>query len=352
MKSKYFDTDFITGLRAIAVMMVFLIHSGGGGVRGINDYLNSIVNSGRFGVQIFFVISGFTIFYQFQKAGYSYLDFLRVRFLRITTVYYPVLLIMFFIYYFKLIPSGYWNQVYNDGLMDFKNLFMHMSFFGFFNEKYINTILLVEWTLYIEMFFYIVLGFAIAKSKNSNHKFNISMFLCLSVVIYCLVYYLYTNGLMNYRLSQWLPPKYMVMFVVGGIACIARYKLRVISKTLSDLSFLIFISAILISPNLTFEQNEISFTLSTFLVITFMINESIFGRVLNNSLFGFLGAISFSFYLWHMSVLELLKPFNLSGGYYAICAFLISIVISYVSYKLFEVKVYSSLKNKYAIVRK
>lgn len=352
MKSKYFDTDFITGLRTIAVMMVFLIHSGGGGVRGISEYFSAIVNSGRFGVQIFFVISGFTIFYQFQKAGYSYLNFLRVRLFRITTAYYPVLLIMFFVYYFKLIPSGYWNQVYNAGVMDFKNLFMHMSFLGFFNEKYINTILLVEWTLYIEVFFYIVIGFVLAKSKESNYLLNVFLCLCLSVGIYCFVYHLYTNGLMNYRLSQWLPPKYMMMFVVGGIACSARYKLHMRSKILSDLSFLIFIAVILFSPYLTFEQNEITFTLSMFLVITFMTNESIFGLMLNSSLFRILGTISFSFYLWHMSVLELIKPFKFSSEYYVIISFFISVVISYISYKLFEVKVYSFLKGKYILARK
>ena len=37
---RYDGTDFITGLRAVAVFLVFIIHSGGGGLRDINEFLN------------------------------------------------------------------------------------------------------------------------------------------------------------------------------------------------------------------------------------------------------------------------------------------------------------------------
>jgi peptidoglycan/LPS O-acetylase OafA/YrhL len=63
----YGGTEFITGLRAIAVFLVFLIHSGGGGLREVSEFLNTFVNFGKYGVQIFFVISGFTIFYQLYE---------------------------------------------------------------------------------------------------------------------------------------------------------------------------------------------------------------------------------------------------------------------------------------------
>jgi peptidoglycan/LPS O-acetylase OafA/YrhL len=67
----YEGTKFITGLRAIAVLLVFLIHSGGAGLTEFGGALSTLVTAGKYGVEIFFVISGFTIFYQLFEGNYT-----------------------------------------------------------------------------------------------------------------------------------------------------------------------------------------------------------------------------------------------------------------------------------------
>jgi len=90
----YKSTEFITGLRGIAALLVFLIHSGGG-LRSLSPVANAFVDWGKYGVDIFFVISGFTIFYQFYEKGYHLRYFLMQRILRISSPYWPLLLLLF-----------------------------------------------------------------------------------------------------------------------------------------------------------------------------------------------------------------------------------------------------------------
>lgn len=76
---KYDGTNFITGLRAIAVLGVFVIHSGGGGLRTLGEEYNRLVDWGKYGVEMFFVISGFTIFYQLYEKKYDFKSFFALR---------------------------------------------------------------------------------------------------------------------------------------------------------------------------------------------------------------------------------------------------------------------------------
>lgn len=56
---RYGETDFITGLRAIAASMVVIIHTGA--FTGFGSMGSALTGLGKYGVDIFFVISGFTV---------------------------------------------------------------------------------------------------------------------------------------------------------------------------------------------------------------------------------------------------------------------------------------------------
>lgn len=69
----YGETDFVTGLRCIAALMVVSIHTAA--FRDFGWLGETVTNSGKYGVQIFFVISGFTIARTYQSAR-SYRQYL------------------------------------------------------------------------------------------------------------------------------------------------------------------------------------------------------------------------------------------------------------------------------------
>ena len=77
---KYGETDFITGLRAIAATLVVVIHTGAFVDFGIIG--SAITYSGKYGVDIFFAISGFTIAKTYAEAS-SYKSYLGRRLFRI-----------------------------------------------------------------------------------------------------------------------------------------------------------------------------------------------------------------------------------------------------------------------------
>jgi peptidoglycan/LPS O-acetylase OafA/YrhL len=92
-QKSYGDTDFITGLRAVAMFMVILIHSGGAGLRELGGFGNNFVDVGRTGVYIFFVISGFSVA-QSYLCSQGFIPYFLKRMFRIIPLYYTVWLIV------------------------------------------------------------------------------------------------------------------------------------------------------------------------------------------------------------------------------------------------------------------
>ena len=86
-KNRY---DYIDALRGLAIALVFVVHAGGRA--GVDGVLKKVVSTGQYGVQLFFVISAFTIFLtldrrQGREANLVQNFFIR-RLFRILPVYW------------------------------------------------------------------------------------------------------------------------------------------------------------------------------------------------------------------------------------------------------------------------
>lgn len=355
----YKDTNFITGLRAIAILLVFLIHSGGGGLREMNPALNLLVDIGKYGVQIFFVISGFTIFNQLFSEHYSLRDFLMVRILRISIPYYPLLFLVFI--YINLGGKQFndWAIQLNEGEISTGNLIAHLTYLSSYFKKYQNTIIGVEWTLGIEVFFYFLFGILIKsgvfKLKQSSLFWFGMFFFSISVLLIISAKLFSWDKLMLY----WTPINYGYMFFLGGLAYYLRKnipdsffdKLKTQRQIVSDLllSFLfIILIAFLISATFFKTINilvEVGFVLSTFLIIVFFNDKGKFSLLIENKALLFLGSISYSFYLLHYIVTPLL-PNVKSTGISFLMKLSVTIVLSFFWYLLFEKNIYNSVKRK------
>lgn len=153
----------IDGLRGIAALMVVFPHSAGLWDKTTTSsyfsaFMRAVGSYGVLGVEIFFVLSGFTIAYSVRKAQIApnwLLNFLLKRFVRLTLPYWIsigvislVLLLRFYLGNAKsnILPSP--NQF-------FAHLFYAQGLFGY---KHLNVI---YWTLCIEVQFYIVFGLLI-----------------------------------------------------------------------------------------------------------------------------------------------------------------------------------------------
>jgi peptidoglycan/LPS O-acetylase OafA/YrhL len=113
-----FKTRFpaLDGIRALAVTMVFALHFGGGGTNGgpILKALNSIRELGGFGVDIFFVLSGFLItgiLFDTRRDSRFFKRFFARRSLRI----FPIVYLLFAILALLTPIMGYqwhWQQAF------------------------------------------------------------------------------------------------------------------------------------------------------------------------------------------------------------------------------------------------
>ena len=136
-RQNYGETDFVTGMRAWAAMGVLFIHSGGGGLRTLGDIGNTIVDFGSSGGYAFFVISGFSGCHSIKNSA-NYSDYIRKRLFRLLPAYYFIIL-------FSAITKGKWS---------IENILMHLFMVSWVDEKVANSILSVEWTIPIEIFWY------------------------------------------------------------------------------------------------------------------------------------------------------------------------------------------------------
>lgn len=359
----YKSTEFITGLRAIAVMMVFLIHSGGAGLREFGHIGNKIVDFGQYGVEIFFVISGYTIFYQIFYKKYTMKDFIIIRLFRISIPYFPIVILLFILSQFGFTYPNNWVIELNKGLIDFQNLLVHLFYISFINIKYANSIIGVEWTLSIEVFYYLLIAIMIFKmSCLSNSK---SIFLVLISFFLFAIFSLivFKKFHFNNLYIHWLPLKYGYMFILGGLSFFLREKLekqfsQQFLHKISNVSIILIPSVITLF--ITTDKmasigivNELFFATITFFLIVFVRDSATLTRLLTNKIMVFFGSISFSFYLIHLIVITLLKYYwNITLEEMFIVSLCIAVIISFIWYIIFENKIYRSVKKYYLGISK
>jgi peptidoglycan/LPS O-acetylase OafA/YrhL len=366
----YDGTDFITGLRAVAVFLVFLIHSGGGGLGDVNEFLNTFVDFGRYGVQMFFVISGFTIFYQLNEGCYSLRKFLLIRISRISIPYFPILFIIFIYINIGGWQFNGWAYRFNEGGVSIENLLMHLTYLASFDLRYANTIIGVEWTLHIEVFFYCVIGFLLTrgfvKRLPSNIIFWLTVWLSVAIVFGPFGY----TGTLDPLLIIWMPFIYGWMFILGGVAFYIRKEIasrisNSLANKLSDLfialSLLLLIGLVAANATGIINQllsvgagtvhfiNGLAFSLLTALLIVTTRDAGKFSWVLTNKAVLSFGSISFSFYLIHYIIIlsKVSSELFEIGGQTEIFVsdLLITILVSFVWYLLFEKLLYQKAKG-------
>lgn len=277
--------DSIRGVAALSVALfhclwhIVLIHSAGPVERGVGGFL-SILDLGKFGVVVFFAISGFVIPYSASpRSRRPIVSFLVSRFFRL----YPA--------YWVSVFAGaalLWHWVIPPALLG-ANLTMFQRFFG------IPDVLGVYWTLQIELLFYAICAFLLWRGILRSPRVAATGLAISLLLALALAYYRHATGM---KAPVAIPMSLAVMFW-GGIV---REGIGTRSKA-ATFATAILLAALLPVCILGYDTPDdllggprYIFTYATGIVL-FRIWSAHPGW--HNRVLGHLGKISFSIYLLH-----------------------------------------------------
>ncbi len=143
--------QYVDALRGWAILGVIIVHCFGS-VTGLDPLLSNLAKRGANGVQLFFVMSAFTLFLSFRAHGSAELNpvrnfFIR-RFFRIAPMFY--LAILFYPWWYGTGASFYAPEGLNAFQIVSTALFLHG-----WNPSTINAVVPGDWSIAAEMVFYV-----------------------------------------------------------------------------------------------------------------------------------------------------------------------------------------------------
>jgi peptidoglycan/LPS O-acetylase OafA/YrhL len=272
---------------------------------------NIVFGSGAFGVDLFFIISGFIIAMSTERNS-GILSFMSKRFFRI----YPAFIFVFLIGSLTVYSNNSLSSLLRSGLLIHKDYNQISPSFGY-------NILGPAWTLTYEIYFYTVF----LLSMSFSHKFRCliaSLIIAAPMVIIQMLF----NGGINFSgdASASIPPglvmhdylrfassPIMLEFIVGmAFYGIWRNSKLQLQKHHAILVFavclVIFLYLYLLNINAGFGLQGFGFW-SVVLVFGCLCYEKS-KKISNSRILIFLGDISFSLYISHYLVKDILNTYN------------------------------------------
>jgi peptidoglycan/LPS O-acetylase OafA/YrhL len=317
MKQEIKKYDWVDALRGYAILMVMMIHTSQLFL-GDSFHLNMITRLGDLGVTMFFIASSFTLFNSYKNRSivdgkYAVYFFFVRRFFRIAPLYYlsGVFYIMIGIFYHSM-----WIQPPIDLIKIIAN-------FTFLNGVYlpaINYIPLGGWSVGVEMLFYLTIPFLFSRIKNIHTSLKyIIISILFSFGIQLILYFTITNftgdswiSLRGWYLYFWFPNQFPVFCF--GIFLFFFIQIKIIYKEwMLAIALILFVLLSLVNFEITFPrfliQREYLYSI-VFCIFAFTISKTKFTFMVKP--INKLGQVSFSAYLMHFIVIEIVwKLFKL-----------------------------------------
>jgi peptidoglycan/LPS O-acetylase OafA/YrhL len=173
-------------LRGVAASLVVFFHLTVGSPQYLAQlpWLTEVTNFGKYGVQMFFVISGFVLPYSLYRAGNrlsKFGPFLWRRVVRIDPPYLVSIVAVILLAYVSTLSPYYRGGPFQ---INWSDVALHVGYLNaFFHRPWLNP---VYWTLAIKFQFYILLGLLFELFRNSNNVARcviLGSFLVLSLLI-------------------------------------------------------------------------------------------------------------------------------------------------------------------------
>lgn len=337
MLKDYGKTNFITGLRALSATMVVAIHTGA--FRDFGWIGDNITDAGIGGVYIFFVVAGFSITQSFARDG-DFVSYFQQRFVRIAPLYYLMLVASALLLYFGLVDVSL-TKLKNGADYGVMNFVYNILFFGYLDRTVPYAILGVDWTLAIEMTWYVILPALIARTPGWT---KLAAWMAMTVALALVA----RKGFSFFLLEKanlslhFFPTQYGFYFVAGAIAHKIRFQSDFPTHKAANIvlcsGLLIFLANCLFSVG----NSPKMFAIAAFLVIISYHQQSrVLCRLLENGKVLLLGNISYGLYLFHMPIILVMRSQGMpaSGLVGFVLVYALSVLFAYYATAYFEMPI-------------
>lgn len=330
MKEYY---PYIDGIRAIAVILVFLFH-----------LAPDFFKNGYIGVDVFFVISGFVItqalhLKYIETGEVSIVDFYSNRIRRL----YPALVTMVVSVFILTVFFGFlWdgNLLIKSALFSLigaSNLYFLSRGEQYFNHDLVNPFF-HTWSLGVEEQFYFIYPFLLIFLYKTFKRIKLVEKVA-PLFVFSILFLSFVFSMLEVKiLSDFYSPIGRFWEILLG--CLAFFLLRIFLPVIPQLLFSFSgITLLLCGVLLDVHTKSISVLLAT--VGTFLIllglyrRRGVFGAFLELKPIIFIGKISYSLYLWHIPVIYLFGLY-LSDSLYYISAIFGTFLFATTSYYFVE----------------
>lgn len=332
----------IDALRAIAVVGVLIYHA------KVHFFNSLLFQGGYYGVDIFFIISGYLITgiiikEKDENSKFSFQNFYLRRARRILPALLFVIIISLPLAWYSLMPYSFVEYsksiIYTISFLS--NFFFYITGLEYGAVSGLLKPLLHTWSLSVEEQFYIffplVLIFLIKFFKKEI--FNPILIITFASLIFAQYFYVINQNLNFY----FLPSRVWELLFGSLIFIYQKNKTIEISNILSDILCVLGLIFILISFNVFYEINPspsiktLIPIIGTALIILFAKKEAVITRLLSNKSITSIGLISYSLYLFHYPIFAFVRSNRLAQGIfeYSIVAIII-LGLSILSYYFIE----------------
>lgn len=299
-------------------------------------------------VIFFFLLSGFVLSLPFYRGRVHYGSFLVKRICRIYIPYFFLMVLSVFLK--DLFYSGHISALGNTFNNEWKtpytqeNLIQHFLLLGNFDSHAYNSVI---WSLVHEMRISIIFPFVMFFIVKFNWKYSVGLAVGLSF-LYTKLSNIYP---MTYTTDYIYSIHYLSFFIIGAVLAKQRMEIiaffsgrfKVLKVLLIGIGILFYTYAWWFSPGkenvhtLVFDDWSICIGASIFIILS--LSAKFLAKVLSLPPIAFLGKVSYSLYLIHLITLmsavhffygKIPTEFILGG------ALILSILLSYLSYKFIE----------------
>jgi peptidoglycan/LPS O-acetylase OafA/YrhL len=354
----------LTGIRAVAALLVMLTHAAYTTGKYTHGYLGLVYSRMEIGVPIFFVLSGFLLFGPWAKAAAtggmppSVRRYAWHRVRRIMPAYLVTVLAAYLLYHFRTAgpnPGHTW-----EGL--FRNLTLSQIYTDNYLYSYLHQGLTQMWSLAVEVAFYVALPLlaylllVVLCRRRWRPMLLLTGLAGLALITPAWLILVHTTDFLPDGSRLWLPT-YLAWFIGGMmLAVLQQMTVRAYAMAcvpLALVSYFIVSTPIAGAPTTSpAELREALFKATFYAMIATLLvaplalgDRGLYARFLASRPMVFLGEISYEIFLIHLLTMELVMVeilrfpiYTGSMGILFVATFAVTVPLSWLLHRLTRVR--------------